>query len=102
VFVPGGAESVASLRKTGAAMHFVREAFQHAKPIGGSNEGVELIAAAELPDIEISEAHNSESVANSRGVVTGWGAELTELNESFVNAIKQHRHFDRTFDTIPG
>jgi catalase len=39
VVVPGGSESVQALSADGHAVHFVAEAFKHAKPVGASARG---------------------------------------------------------------
>jgi catalase len=80
VFVPGGKASVAVLQADGDAVHFVSEAFKHAKAIAASGEGAALLRAAGI----------SEGAA---GVATGTG---TALARNFIAAIAQHRTWDRT------
>jgi catalase len=79
VFVPGGTASIAALRADGDAVHFVSEAFKHAKAIAASGEGAGLLRAAGVP-------------ASVSGVVTGSGPSLAR---TFIAAIAQHRAWDR-------
>jgi catalase len=91
VFVPGGAAAAASLCANPAAVRFVREAFAHAKAIGATHEGVELLAAAGVAVDSSGEGRASED----HGIVTAAGARLRGFAARWIDAIKQHRHFDR-------
>jgi catalase len=77
--VPGGAESAAALQADGDALHFVSEAFKHAKAIGASGDGAALLRAAGVPE-------------GASGVAEGNGPSLAG---TFVAAIAQHRAWDR-------
>ena len=46
VYVPGGRESVAALLSNRDAVQFVREAWEHYKPLAATGDGHELLAAA--------------------------------------------------------
>ena len=90
VFVPGGAASIEAQREQGDALHFVAEAFKHGKAIGATGEGVDLLRDAGLPGIALSDG----DLTADKGVVTlrdGTG----DAAERFVEAVAQHRHFDR-------
>ncbi|HEX5011570.1 MAG TPA: catalase [Planctomycetota bacterium] len=97
VYVAGGADSVASLLGLEQVRLFLGDAFRHAKPIGATNEGVELLGAVELPQIEL--AHEASAAETSdRGVVSAWtdgAGGLQGFAAAFVDALAQHRHFDR-------
>jgi len=99
VVVPGG-KSAADLAQNAAAVHFVRESFRHAKPIGASNEGLRLLTVAALPGIELA-GRKSGDVSISHGVVTVVDRELTAFTLAFVDAIRQHRHHDRDLSAVP-
>lgn len=43
VYIPGGAQSIATLSKNGRAIHWVREAFGHLKAIGATGEAVTFV-----------------------------------------------------------
>lgn len=106
VFVPGGAKSVETLRKTGRAVHWVREAFGHLKAIGATGEAVDFVRmCVDLPDMHFSTATD---VVESYGVVTAGNVQADGFKEAvemvkgakdFVSAytfaISQHRNFDR-------
>jgi len=111
VFVPGGAESIETLRKNGRAVHWVREAFGHLKAIGATGEAVALIKdACALPQMEFS---NSGEVTDCYGVVTAAKVQPESFKETvkmakgakdFVDAylwnISQHRNFQREMDGL--
>ncbi len=83
VYIPGG-ESVKTLLTNADAIHFVSEAFKHCKPIGSDHNGKELIAKSLL-----------DKKLPQNGVCTSG-----KLNE-FVEAIKQHRFWEREENPIP-
>jgi catalase len=106
LFIPGGAKSVATLAKSGRAMHWIREAFGHLKTIGASGEAVELVKRAiALPSVGVSE---SGEVKESYGVVTIKELRPESLSEAvtiakgakgfmeeFFYGISQHRCWER-------
>ncbi|KAF2211764.1 hypothetical protein CERZMDRAFT_68474 [Cercospora zeae-maydis SCOH1-5] len=112
VFIPGGADSVATLRKNGRALHWVREAFAHLKAIGAVGEAVDLVRdACALPGVDFS---TSEAVTDSYGVVTAAKVQPNSFKETikmakgaadFVDAyfyaISQHKNFDRELQGYP-
>lgn len=111
VFVPGGKESIDTLKKNGRALHWVREAFGHLKTVGGTGEAVELLHAAfQLPGVQL--ASGAEAV-ESYGVVTlgkvepdSFGESFTIVKEGagfvgkFLYSISQHRNWDRELDGL--
>lgn len=90
VFVPGGQESIAAQMEQGDALHFVQEAFKHGKPVGATGEGVELLREVRLPGIVLSDG----ATTSDKGVVTMRDG-TDGFAERFVEAVAQHRHFDR-------
>ncbi|KAF2196674.1 catalase-domain-containing protein [Delitschia confertaspora ATCC 74209] len=113
IYVPGGARSVETLRKSGRALHWVREAFGHLKAIGATGEAVAFISdACQLPGIQVS---SSGDVVNSYGVVTASQVTPHSFKETvqmakgakdFVDAyfyeISQHRNFERELAGLNG
>jgi len=111
VFVPGGAQSIETLRKMGRAVHWVREAFGHLKAIGATGEAVSFVKeACALPGITFSE---SADVVDSYGVVTASQVAPQSFKEAiqmakgakdFVDAytfaISQHKNFERELDGL--
>jgi catalase len=112
VFIPGGADSIATLRKNGRAIHWVREAFAHLKAIGAVGEAVDFVRdACALPGIEFSA---SGDVVDSYGVVTASKVKPESFKETvkmakgareFVDAytwnISQHKSFEREMKGFP-
>lgn len=105
VFVPGGVQSVETLRKNGRALHWIREAFGHLKAIGATGEAVKFIKdACDLPGMEYS---TSGETVDSYGVVTAQVSpqsfketiQMAKGAKDFVDAytfaISQHKNFDR-------
>lgn len=113
VFVPGGVESIRTLARNGRAIHYVREAFGHLKPIGGTGEGVELLERAlQLPEVMMSAAEDADMV-ESYGVVTLKNVHPESLREvvtvaknakgfleRFVYVMSQHRCWVREADGL--
>ncbi|MEV0648154.1 catalase [Phytomonospora sp. NPDC050363] len=89
VAVPAGKDSADALSADGYTVHFVAEAYKHAKPIAAAGEGAALLAKAGLPD-------------DAPGVLVhdGGGAVGEEFSGGFTAAIGAHRHFDRNVDGI--
>jgi catalase len=111
VYIPGG-EHVATLKKQGRVVHWVREAFGHCKPIGATGEAVELVRIA--CGIEGMTFSTSSEVVDSYGVVTAGtvgdadslkeGIKMAKNAKSFVDAyaynLSQHRNFKRESDGL--
>ncbi|KAL0960124.1 hypothetical protein HGRIS_011765 [Hohenbuehelia grisea] len=116
LLVPSG-KHAELLRKSGRAVHWVREAFGHCKPIGAIGEGVTFVKEAiGLPEVEVASLTANEVVA-SYGVVTASqysvgsavhdAAKMTlsiGKDEGFVERfaweLGQHRCFDRETDGL--
>ncbi|KAH0293624.1 catalase [Aureobasidium namibiae CBS 147.97] len=111
IFVPGGADSIATLRKNGRALHYVREAFGHLKSIGATGEAVAFVKdACQLPGVSFSEGND---VVDSYGVVTAAQTEVGSFKEAvtlvkgakdfataFSYAISQHKNYQRELDGL--
>lgn len=95
VYIPGGAQSVATLRGMAEALHFVNEAFKHFKPIAAFGEGIQLLEASYVRGFTF--ANDASSIQSEQGVVTGaTGSNPAALVQAFIPAIAQHRHWGRT------
>jgi catalase len=88
VFVPGGAASVETLQADGDAVHFVAEAFKHAKAIAATDDGESLLreAGVRTDDSGIGDA--------TSGVIVASGDAGT-IADSFIEAIGRHRAWSR-------
>jgi catalase len=111
VFIPGGAQSIETLKKQGRAVHWVREAYGHLKAIGATGEAVEFVKmACEVPGMEFSV---SGEVTNSYGVVTvakvapesfKEGLQMVKGAKDFLDnytfEMSQHRNWQRELDGL--
>ncbi|MCU4742539.1 catalase [Natronoglomus mannanivorans] len=100
IVVPGGSDSVDALREQGDAKQFVAETFKHYKPIAALGEGTELLADVDLPEIEMA-GDESDGLVSEAGVVTSQGDDLESFLEAFVDAVAEHRHWDREPMEVP-
>ena len=105
VLVPCGPDSVATLRRDGYAMHFVIEAYKHAKPIAAFGSGVDLLREAGVGDTRLA---TDTAVTTDHGVVTSTAAadDLDtdlgdELATVFAGEIARHRAWERPTDAVP-
>ncbi|KAF2839429.1 catalase [Patellaria atrata CBS 101060] len=111
IFVPGGVDSIATLRKNGRALHWVREAFGHLKAIGATGEAVSFVKdACALPGLSFAETGD---VVDSYGVVTSNESKPESFKEAvnlvkgakdfvtaYFYAISMHKNFDRELDGL--
>jgi catalase len=81
----------------GEALHYVTEAFKHAKPVGAIGDGVRLLEAAELPGVRLA---NGDGVVEDAGVVTAANGDADAFTHAFAGAVAAHRHFDRELATV--
>ncbi|MCK9526271.1 MAG: catalase [Limnochordia bacterium] len=96
VYIPGGRASVDTLLTHGDAMHFVNEAFKHAKSVAASNEGVDLFEQSEILGVRLAPFDSSGQVIYEKGVVTIRNAtDLGAFADEFLGAIAEHRHWIR-------
>ena len=85
LFVAGGQQSVDSLKQKKEAVYFVDEAFSHFKAVGAGKEAAALLAAAGI-SIE----------GGSPGVVVFENSnEVSGESQKFIDAIIEHRHWNR-------
>lgn len=91
VYVAGGRKSIDYLTNCGDAIHFINEAYLHCKPIGATGEGIALLEASSIEDIDF--ADENRQVISDMGVVTA--SKLDGFAEKFITAIAQHRYWER-------
>jgi len=100
VVVSGGQESVETLSQDGYAVHFVTEAYKHAKAIAASGSGVDLLRRAGVP----SRLAENDKVVVDEGVVTTTAtadAIPDEFASSFITEAGKHRAWQRRTESIP-
>lgn len=96
VYIPGGQQSVDSLIAQGDSVHFVNEAFKHAKAIGATNEGVNILNASAIKGVKIAGTDNQGELTSELGVVTIQNtSDINSFNEEFIKAVAEHRHWGR-------
>jgi catalase len=96
VYVTGGRQCADTLLAQGDSLHFVNEAFKHAKAVGATNEGVDLIAASQIQGVPTAGPDTQAQLISELGVVTiRNAAEMADFSREFVGAIAQHRHWAR-------
>jgi catalase len=94
VFVPGGIKSVEAMKQQGDALHFITEAFKHCKTVAAYGEGVDLLSAAHLINVELAGQEHS-GVVSDKGVVTARGGDISAFAQEFIQTMTQHRHWER-------
>ncbi|MEP7165973.1 MAG: catalase [Ferruginibacter sp.] len=87
VYVPGGKKSIDALIGEADALHFVEEAYKHCKPIAAAEEAVEFLRYSYIGNKMKEKSY--DPVAD--GVIVG----KKDLPAAFINAIKQHRFWER-------
>ncbi|KIW33248.1 uncharacterized protein PV07_00114 [Cladophialophora immunda] len=113
LFIPGGADSINTLKEIGLARFWVKEAFGHLKAIGAVGEGVKFVHAAltEVQNVTLA-SEGSDGIVDWYGVVTaqkpdaGSGVkegvkmmkEAKDFTSKFFWNISQHRNFPRELD----
>jgi catalase len=88
VYVPGGAQSAASLKNLPDAVQFINEAFKHCKPIAADGAGAEFLQITAAGD-NIHITGKTDKAAALNGILINGSA-----NE-FIKAIKLHRFWQR-------
>ena len=69
IFIPGGKKSIESMMLQGDVIHFINEAYKHAKPIGATGEALALFRKSSIVGAKIASA-NDNDVISHQGVVT--------------------------------
>lgn len=84
VYIPGGEKSVNTLSEEADAIEFVNEAFRHCKAIAATGEGVNFVKN----ETYAGRAKSDKAVILSEDLENATA-------ESFINAIAQHRNWER-------
>ncbi len=99
VAIPCGPDSAAALSRDGRAVHFVTEAYKHAKAVAAFGAGLKVLRAAR---IDTAYAEGTEPV-DDHGVVTttAHGADLPEaFLDAFAEEIAGHRCWSRRTEEV--
>ncbi len=102
VYIPGGEQSVEILKGDAKALLFVKEAYLHCKTIAATDAGIKLLSSAQLGSDKTAKSHaegvqrdESKFMTGDEGIVMGRGAQTSQIAAMFIQAIAQHRHWDR-------
>ena len=96
LLIPGGETGVSTLLASGEARHFVNEAYKHYKPIGALDEGLLLLAASNIQGVGVAGPEAHGGVVSEHGLVTTQQAsQIDPFAEAFIEALRQHRHWER-------
>jgi len=99
VYLPGGSQSIATLKTQGDAVHFINEAFKHCKPIAASGEGVELLMQADLRNIDLSKAKSQ--LQSDQGVIaTQDNQKMNAFADALIHAMIGHRYWERAKELV--
>ncbi|GAC1595321.1 MAG: catalase HPII [Candidatus Velthaea sp.] len=98
VYVPGGANSVRTLCEDGDAVHFLAEAFKHAKAIAASNHAVPILERAGFYGDGVADGDPVKM-----GLVVGKDGEgAAKLAPALIAALSKHRAWMRAGkDAVP-
>ncbi|WP_433567437.1 catalase [Nocardia sp. CA-151230] len=100
VLVAGGTEAVDILASSGQALHFVLEAFKHAKPIGGFGAGATMLRTAGITRDDPSGTDSDR--ANGLIVTASTGGDIGEdFVTDFAEALARHRIWWRSTAAVP-
>jgi catalase len=91
VYVPGGTNSVGTLGEDADAIHFLNEAFKHCKAIAADDDALQVLEATYFAR-KLPEDNDNDTVI-AEGIIIGIDTE--NLARKFIEAIKQHRFWDR-------
>jgi catalase len=92
IYVPGGQQSIHTLKKEGDAIHFINEAFKHCKAIGATSEGIDLLIESDIKVVTFAQKHLKSDI----GVLTARDAyNMNFFAQEFIQAIAKHRYWMR-------
>lgn len=99
VYVPGGAQSVKALSRSGDARVFIDEAYKHAKPIAAIGQGTELLAAAQVGRLvagiaDAASGKGADQLAE-QGIIVGQDGTVQDAVQRFLKAVAHHRFWGR-------
>ncbi|MBD1396514.1 catalase [Pontibacter sp. JH31] len=101
VYIPDGEKSIRTMMQLGDALHFISEAFKHAKAIATSGYGINLLERAFVLGINFADQNSGNVVSHSGIVTAGSDADASDFANKFIAAIKKHRHWDREKSMTP-
>lgn len=100
VLVAGGEQSVNTLLGNGEAIHYVAEAYRHAKPLGAIGLGVRLLQHAPIPNLSFADENNGLVAEDGVVTIAGTG-DPAAFADAFAQAVAAHRHPQRDTAAVP-
>ena len=101
IYIPGGKESVEALKKNGAAISFVNNAFKHCKTIGALSEAVEILIDSNIKGVSIAKSGSDGKITSDYGVITATdNKNISNFSKSFLDAVSEHRHWKRELEGL--
>ena len=94
VYIPGGKDIPSTLGKDPAALEFIFETYKHAKAIGASGSGAELLRLARILDDSPQGETKRNRSSDESVVVSASGSSEQTLNQ-FIEAVGKHRNWAR-------
>ncbi|GEL76288.1 catalase [Tenuibacillus multivorans] len=94
LYIPSG-QHIEMITSHKEALDFVNDAYAHAKPIGATNNALQLLSKTLVNNIAYTNDHNGQVYSNLGVVTVNETNDLTDFNEAFIEAIAQHRHWAR-------
>ncbi len=96
VYIPGGQQSVKSLKAQTEVIDFINEAFKHCKSIAATGEGVDLVLKSQIQGLLLNKPSSPEELIIEKGVIISQDPAQTErVALEFIKAISAHRHWTR-------
>ncbi len=95
VYVAGGQGCANTLMNQGDTLHFLNEAYKHSKAIGAVCQGVDVLASTQIKGMPIVAPDDYRVTSDTGVVMTRNASNLVEFCGEFLNAIAQHRHWQR-------
>ncbi|MHB1177705.1 MAG: catalase [Daejeonella sp.] len=90
VYLPAGKKSNATLVNEPDAIHFINETYKHCKAIAADGEGNDL-----LDETYVGRKLKGGDAHAIAGVISGKGSKTASVADEFIQAIAQHRFWER-------
>jgi len=101
VYIPGGEQSIETLKGDAKALMFVKEAYLHCKAIAATDAGIDLLLAAHPAQDKTALSHAKGVQPNERtllrvdeGIIASRSDKNGHVAARFIHAIAQHRHWE--------
>ena len=93
VYIPGGEKSIAGLKADPAALEFIAETYKHAKAIGATAGGADLLRASGVWND--ADASSKSDTGKDEAIVISGGGPPEKFLADFIKAVANHRNWKR-------